>query len=62
MTVVRQSRDITGNSVAYGHKPTIAGQARTGEKCSSLVSRDFVSPEVMVGLCRHQRNECEIEA
>ena len=40
---------MTGNSVAYGHKPTIAGPDRTGKKCSSLTSRGFVSPGVMVG-------------
>ena len=38
-----------GNTVAYGHKPTVAGTDRTGKKCSSLTSRAFVSPGVMVG-------------
>ena len=47
--VVRSSPDITGNNVAYGHKPTVAGTDRTGKKCSSLTSRGFVSPGVMVG-------------
>uniref|UniRef100_A0A4W5M0Q7 Piwi-like RNA-mediated gene silencing 2 n=1 Tax=Hucho hucho TaxID=62062 RepID=A0A4W5M0Q7_9TELE len=45
----RSSPDITGNNVAYGHKPTVAGPDRTGKKCSSLTSRGFVSPGVMVG-------------
>ena len=50
MPVVRQvSPDITCNNVAYGHKPTVAGPDRTGKKCSSLTSRGFVSPAVMVG-------------
>jgi hypothetical protein len=31
-----------------GHKPTIAGPDRTCKKCSSLMSRGFVSPGVMV--------------
>uniref|UniRef100_A0AAZ3RCA6 Transposase Tc1-like domain-containing protein n=1 Tax=Oncorhynchus tshawytscha TaxID=74940 RepID=A0AAZ3RCA6_ONCTS len=30
-------------------KPTVAGPDRTGKKCSSLTSRGFVSPGVMVG-------------
>ena len=48
--VVRQvPPDITGNNVAYGHKPTVAGPDRTGKKCSSPTSRVFFSPRVMVG-------------
>ena len=40
---------ITGNNVAYGYKPTVTGPDRTVRKCSSLASRGFVSPGVMVG-------------
>ena len=40
---------MTGNNIAYGHKPTVTGPDRTGKKCSSLTSRGFVSPGVMVG-------------
>jgi hypothetical protein len=36
------------NNVTYGHKPTVAVPDRTGKKCSSLTSRGFVSPGVMV--------------
>ena len=36
------SLDITGNNVAYGHKPTTN---RTGKKCSSLKSRGLSSKE-----------------
>ena len=45
----RSSPDITGNNVAYGHKPTVAGPDRTVKKCASLTSLGFVSPGVMVG-------------
>uniref|UniRef100_A0A4W5JSZ9 Cytoplasmic tRNA 2-thiolation protein 2 n=1 Tax=Hucho hucho TaxID=62062 RepID=A0A4W5JSZ9_9TELE len=45
----RSSPDITGNNIACGHKPTVAGPDRTGKKCSSPTSRGFVSPGVMVG-------------
>uniref|UniRef100_A0AAZ3RRJ3 Transposase Tc1-like domain-containing protein n=1 Tax=Oncorhynchus tshawytscha TaxID=74940 RepID=A0AAZ3RRJ3_ONCTS len=44
--VVRQTSNIT---VAYGHKPTVAGPDRTGKKCSSLMSSGFVSTGVTVG-------------
>ena len=40
---------LTGNNVAYGHKPTFAGPDRTGKKLSSLTSCGFVSPGVIVG-------------
>uniref|UniRef100_A0A673W0V7 Nephronectin a n=1 Tax=Salmo trutta TaxID=8032 RepID=A0A673W0V7_SALTR len=46
-SVSRSSPDITGNNVAYGHKPTVAGPDRTGKKCSSPMSRGLVSPRVM---------------
>ena len=47
--LTRSSPDLTGNNVAYGHKPTFTGPDRTGKMCSSLTSRGFVSPGVMVG-------------
>ncbi|XP_052354556.1 GTP-binding protein 2-like isoform X1 [Oncorhynchus keta] len=47
--IVRSSPDITGNNVAYGHEPTIAGQDGTGKKCSSLTGHVFVSTGVMFG-------------
>ena len=40
---------MTDNNVAFGHKPTVTGPDRTGKKCSSLTSRGFVSPGVMIG-------------
>ena len=48
--VLRSCRpDITGNNVSYRHNPPVAGPDKTGKKCSSLTSRGFVSPGVMVG-------------